>query len=138
MPEHHPLIDPAAILELAGQLASPAAALRFLGDYLGMLQGRLGRILIGLHEEDPDVSMDAILSLKISSAMNGALAAASSCSSLEALVRGGCFELARTEALKLTAIVSLLTDEAATLLGQAQTVLALGGPADGFSESWAA
>lgn len=134
MPEHHPLIDPRAIIDLAGQLDSPAAALRFLGDYLGMLEGRLGRILIGLNEEDADVAMDAVLSLKISSAMNGAVQAESSCLSLEALVRGGCFELARAEAVKLTAIVSRLRDESAALLGQARAALALAGPA----ETWAA
>jgi hypothetical protein len=134
MPEHHPLIDPRAIIDLAGQLDSPAAALRFLGDYLGMLEGRLRRILIGLNEEDADVAMDAVLSLKISSAMNAAVQAESSCRSLEALVRGGCFELARAEAVTLTHIVSRMRDESATLLGQARAGLALDGPA----ETWAA
>ncbi|NSX37182.1 Hpt domain-containing protein [Pseudarthrobacter oxydans] len=137
MPEH-PLIDSRATLDLADQMDSPHAALRFLSDYLVMLQGRLGRILVGLTGEDAETSMDAILSLKISSAMNGAHQAAASCHSLEALVHGGCFEMARAESVKLTAIVSRLTDSAAALLEQAMADLGLESLQDTFGASRAA
>nr|WP_306422821.1 Hpt domain-containing protein [Paenarthrobacter aurescens] len=69
-------------------------ALRFLSTYLSMLPGRILRISNGLCRHDPDASMDAVLSLKISSAMVGALETEDQCRAIESMIREDHFDSA--------------------------------------------
>lgn len=130
------LLDPQPIRSLANDVG-PAIAGAFLGGYLTMLPGRLQRILAGLQDEDADKTLDAILSLKITSAMNGALDVEACCVTLEILVRKGCFELARPEAWQLQALVAVLITNTPALLQQAAADMGLSAT-DGCGESLAA
>ncbi|KRE54786.1 hypothetical protein ASG92_24545 [Arthrobacter sp. Soil736] len=67
-----PVLDTTCLQDLADAL-TPAAAERYAADYLGLLPARVERIVRALNSQDRDAAMDAALSLKVSSAMIGAL-----------------------------------------------------------------
>ncbi len=79
---------------LAEELGDSRLALRFFSTYLAMLPGRLLRIADGLCRHDPDASMDAVLSLKISSAMVGAVETETQCRAIEMMIREDHFDSA--------------------------------------------
>lgn len=108
------------IFALGDQLEDSAGALEFLETYLGMLPGRLARILAGLHARDQETSADAILSLKITSSMAGALGTEACCLELEMLVRDKLFARAISSAGRLTGEVSALCAYAPDLITQAR------------------
>ena len=101
-------LEPATIRRLAEDIENPAAALNFLGDFLSMLPGRITRILDTLAARDAKAAMDATLSLKITSAMTGAVEAESYCRRIESLIRCGGFEEALETAQLLHGIVTAL------------------------------
>jgi hypothetical protein len=108
------------IRDLADELESTGYALKFLSDYFCMLPGRLERILGGLRESDAEAASDAILSLKITSSMSGALDTESCCRALEQMVRAGRFDLAIETSQCLKAYVSALVDATPSLLREAR------------------
>lgn len=109
MPEWGPArLEPARIRRLAEDIENPTAALNFLGDFLSMLPGRITRILDTLAERDAISAMDAALSLKITSAMTGAVEAEACCRRIESLIRSGGFEEALETAQLLHGIVTAL------------------------------
>ncbi|AUZ35657.1 hypothetical protein C3B78_15165 [Arthrobacter sp. PGP41] len=114
-----PALDLAQLMKIGDDL-SPEIALRFLSDYLGMIPGRWSRILLALDDEDPDVVLDALVSLRITSSMAGAWEAEAHCRELESLVRAGCTAKARVEASKLGPKLERLFCAAPDLLKQAQ------------------
>jgi HPt (histidine-containing phosphotransfer) domain-containing protein len=89
-----PALEPCRLQALADELGDSTPALRFLSTYLSMLPGRLLRISNGLCEHDADASMDAVLSLKISSAMVGALETEDQCMAIESMIREDHFDYA--------------------------------------------
>jgi hypothetical protein len=135
MPERT-VLEPGPICSVADDVG-PAIALEFLGSYLDLLPARLERIIGGLQDQNRETSLDAILSLKITSVMNGALDAAATCTTLEVLVGRGRFEQARVEARKLTAAVTTLINNTPALLQQAAAHIGLS-PTDGSGASLAA
>lgn len=70
---------------LAHELGDPQAALRFLAKYLTLLPHRIERITHGLERRDAASTTDALLSLKITSAMVGATALEAQCAYLSTL-----------------------------------------------------
>ncbi|WP_369745471.1 Hpt domain-containing protein [Paenarthrobacter sp. AMU7] len=97
--EPHPtpsesVLDACTLQALAEELDDSAPAISFLSTYLSMLPGRILRISTGLCLRDADASMDAVLSLKISSAMVGALETENQCRALEIMIRGDHFDSA--------------------------------------------
>ncbi|MEO3939761.1 Hpt domain-containing protein [Paenarthrobacter nicotinovorans] len=70
---------------LAQELADPQAALRFLAKYLTLLPRRIERITHGFAHHDAAGTTDALLSLKISSAMVGAGNLEAQCAHLASL-----------------------------------------------------
>ncbi|MBT2552767.1 hypothetical protein [Arthrobacter sp. ISL-5] len=66
-----PVLDRAPIRFLADE-AGPGAAQKFLEDYLGLLPARAAAIIDGLNSEDREKTLDALVSLGVSSAMAGA------------------------------------------------------------------
>ncbi|TNB70484.1 Hpt domain-containing protein [Arthrobacter sp. BB-1] len=117
-----PALDFVLIRKLAEDL-SPDAALRFLSDYLGMLPGRWTRILLALEDDDTEVALDALVSLRITSSMTGALEAEGHCRQLESFVHAGWFAKARTEASELGPKLERLFCAAPDLLKQARNSL---------------
>ena len=109
MPEGGPArLEPARIRRLAEDIENPTAALNFLGDFLSMLPGRITRILDTLADGDAKAAMDATLSLKVTSAMTGAVDAEACCRRIESLIRYGRFEEASETAQLLHGIVTAL------------------------------
>ncbi|MET3370945.1 UNVERIFIED_CONTAM: HPt (histidine-containing phosphotransfer) domain-containing protein [Jeotgalibacillus campisalis] len=88
------ILEPCRLQALADELGDSTPALRFLSTYLSMLPERILSISSGLCEHDVNASMDAILSLKISSAMVGALDTEDQCRAIEGMIREDHFDSA--------------------------------------------
>ncbi len=88
-----------------------------------MLPGRITRILDTLAGRDPKAAMDATLSLKITSAMTGAVDAEACCRRIESLIRCGAFEEATETAQVLHGIVTALMVAGPRLLLDARSDL---------------
>ncbi|WP_347108892.1 Hpt domain-containing protein [Paenarthrobacter sp. S56] len=82
-----PAFEDRTLKALADELGDSQPVLRLLSTYLSMLPGRIGRIASGLCQNDPDASMEAVLSLKISSAMIGAHETEQQCRAMEYMIR---------------------------------------------------
>ena len=89
LPAAAPLVDPAALQDLGAQLDSPAVAKGFARDYTRMWDQRYRALASALERGDRAGSMDAVLSLKTSSAMVGGLRLAQLAGELEDSIRAG-------------------------------------------------
>ena len=89
VPPAPPLVDPAALQDLGAQLDSPAVAKGFARDYTRMWDQRYRSLASALERGDLAGSMDAVLSLKTSSAMVGGLRLAQLAGELESALRAG-------------------------------------------------
>jgi len=86
-----PLIDAAVLDELEDELAGSGLAQRFARDYAAMWDLRLARLGTAVDSQDEDSALDAVISLKISSAMVGGIRLAKLAELLEGLIRRGDF-----------------------------------------------
>jgi len=84
--------DLTRIQSLADELGNPRPALRFLAKYLSMLPQRVERIVHAVDEGDSSETTTALLSLKISSAMVGALETEHQCRAMESMIRENQFD----------------------------------------------
>lgn len=84
-----PLVDPLVLQELEAELGRPDLATNFAKDYVVMWERRERRLVASVQEEDLTAALDAVISLKVSSAMVGALRLAFLAQTLEASVRRG-------------------------------------------------
>jgi hypothetical protein len=110
--ERRALFDPQVIHALAIEVGTDLA-FGFLSDYFDLLPRRKDRIINAIRDNDPDAAMDAILSLKITSAMVGAHDAEDRCRVMQSLIATGHLEAADPEATALgTSIDTLITDAA--------------------------
>ena len=82
-------MDPAALQDLGAQLENPAVAKGFARDYARMWDQRYRSLASALERGDLAGSMDAVLSLKTSSAMVGGLRLAQLAGELENALRAG-------------------------------------------------
>lgn len=89
-----PALEPCRLQVLADELGAAEPAQLFLAKYLSLLPRRIQRITKGLLERDAAASMDAVLSLKITSAMVGALETEGHCHALEAMILKNQFDYA--------------------------------------------
>ncbi|WP_461164806.1 Hpt domain-containing protein [Arthrobacter sp. R4-81] len=81
------LVDPAVLKDLEDQLDGRAVALRFVSDYTDMWEQRFRRLAAAVAVQDSPTAMDAVISLKIASAMVGGQRLAWLAESLEKLIR---------------------------------------------------
>jgi histidine phosphotransfer protein HptB len=114
------------ICTLAAELDSPAVAIRFLGDFLDMLPGRVSRILRSLQDQDREGTLDAVLSLKITSSMAGALDTEQQCRVIEANIRSGNPGAAAEMGQDLAASVNALLLAREDLLADARLAVGAG------------
>lgn len=114
------------ICSLAAELDSPAFAIRFFTDFLDMLPGRTSRILGSLQNHDTDETLDAVLSLKITSSMAGALDAEKQCLAIEANMRSGNPIAAADAAKHLAVSVNALLSSRQDLLAEARLAVGAG------------
>jgi len=85
-PTAPPVLNPAALQALIEHTGRSAAA-RFADDYLTLLQDRLTRVDAALAAADPTAALDAVQSLRASSAMLGAEQMTLYCTGLETELR---------------------------------------------------
>ena len=82
-----PLVDHSALQELGSQLESPAVARGFARDYTNMWDRRYQSLATSLDSGDEAAALDAVLSLKTSSAMVGGVRLAELARELEDAIR---------------------------------------------------
>jgi|SRR5690349_8420147 HPt (histidine-containing phosphotransfer) domain-containing protein len=83
-----PVLDDAA-LQVLREDVGEAAARAFMEDYLLMLIARAVRIVTAFARRDDEASLDAVLSLRASSEMAGAVRLAQYCRDLEMALKNG-------------------------------------------------
>lgn len=86
-PTASPVLNPLAMQALI-EHAGRSAAARFAHDFLNLFQDRLTRVDAALTTADPAAALNAVLSLKASSAMLGAEQLTLYCTGLETELRG--------------------------------------------------
>jgi hypothetical protein len=86
-----PLVDAAVLEELEDELAGSGLAQRFARDYAAMWDQRYSKLAAAVDNQDSDSALDAVISLKITSAMVGGLRLAKLAELLEAVIRLGDF-----------------------------------------------
>ena len=91
-----PLVDPAALQELGVQLESPAVAKGFARDYAKMWDQRYGVLSSAVVRCDQAAALDAVLSLKTSSAMVGGTRLAQLAGEVESALRDGDMDQAQS------------------------------------------
>ncbi len=87
-----PLVDPTILHDLEDQLDSPAAARAFVRDFVAVWDERDMRLASAISRRNQAASLDAVLSLKITSTMVGATQLVELASALERLLREGKLE----------------------------------------------
>jgi chemotaxis protein histidine kinase CheA len=85
--EELPLLNPAVLQALEEQLGQSPLARNFADDYAGLWEQRQQRLVDALERNDLKAALDAAISLKVSSAMVGALRLAHLAGQLERAVR---------------------------------------------------
>jgi hypothetical protein len=83
-----PVLDDGPLQALKDE-AGDAVARAFMEEYLLMLPLRAAKVIKGLAAEDIEPGIEALISLKVSSAMAGALRLEGYCGSLERALRRG-------------------------------------------------
>lgn len=116
-------LEPCRLQELADELGDPSPALGFLSNYLSMLPDRVLSISNGLCGHNAEASMDAILSLKISSAMVGAMETEDQCQVIERMIREDHFDSAIRAFPALQKSTDRCFAEGPQLLGKARESL---------------
>lgn len=91
-----PLVDAAVLEELDDELAGSGLAQRFARDYAAMWDQRCSRLAAAVAGQDSESALDAVISLKISSAMVGGVRLAKLAELLEVLIRQGEFGQGQT------------------------------------------
>ncbi|MFB9313925.1 hypothetical protein [Nocardioides plantarum] len=83
------VFDPSTLHQLVDDPRQRSFVLELAGTFRRMLQARVERVVTAVlaFEADPDESMDAVLSLKVSATMTGARELAELASYLEAALR---------------------------------------------------
>ncbi|BCW12599.1 Hpt domain-containing protein [Paenarthrobacter sp. CC6] len=115
-------LEPCKLQALAEELGDSRLALRFLSTYLTMLPERILRLSNGLCGHDLDASMDAVLSLKISSAMVGAVETESQCRAIEMMIREDHFDSAVAALPELRKSSDRCFDAVPQLLGTTESL----------------
>lgn len=86
-----PLVDAGILEDLEDQLNGSELAVRFARDYAAMWDQRYTRLAAAVQSEDRAAALDAIISLKITSAMVGGVRLARLAEILEKVIRLGDF-----------------------------------------------
>jgi HPt (histidine-containing phosphotransfer) domain-containing protein len=100
------VFDPHALSRIASDTDSDVFVLDLVRTYRRLLAARVERVFAGLASGDVDETMDAVLSLRVSSAMTGAVDLAGLAQRIEDDVRRGDLAHARQEASALLPAVA--------------------------------
>ncbi|MDQ1623508.1 MAG: histidine phosphotransfer protein HptB [Actinomycetota bacterium] len=110
------LLDPSVLDVLGAEIECPSATADFLRTYLELLPNRLKRIASAVEDQDLERALEAVLSLKVTSTMVGALRMEQQCRDLELELRGGLWERTSRTASGLVSGSGPLTVAAIALL----------------------
>lgn len=97
------VFDPSTLHQLVDDASERSFVLELASTFRRMLQPRVDRVVAAVLASDPDESMDAVLSLKVSATMTGARELAELASYIEADLRSLDLPAARSQALMLPA-----------------------------------
>lgn len=86
-----PLVDAAILEELEEQLDGSELAVRFARDYAAMWDQRCANLAAAVQNQNLGAALDAVISLRITSAMVGGLRLARLAEILEGVIRQGDF-----------------------------------------------
>ena len=86
-----PLLDAAVLEDLEEQLNGTELAVRFARDYAAMWDQRYARLAAAVENQDRASALDAIISLRITSAMVGGVRLVKIAEVLESVIRQGDF-----------------------------------------------
>jgi HPt (histidine-containing phosphotransfer) domain-containing protein len=86
-----PLLDAAVLEDLEEQLNGSELAVRFARDYAAMWDQRYARLAAAVENQDRASALDAIISLRITSAMVGGVRLVKIAEVLESVIRQGDF-----------------------------------------------
>lgn len=86
-----PLVDAAILQDLEVQLDGSELALRFARDYAAMWDKRCAKLAAAVETQNLNAALDAVISLRITSAMVGGLRLARLAGILEDVIRQGDF-----------------------------------------------
>lgn len=84
-----PLVDPAVLLDLEEQLGDASLARSFAEDFLVATSVRVGRLDAAVSSQDPEDAMDAILGVRATSMMVGAVRLAHLATECVVILRSG-------------------------------------------------
>ena len=82
-----PLVDAGVLEDLEEELNGSELAIRFARDYADMWDQRYSRLALAVDNQDRAAALDAIISLRITSAMVGGVRLARLAEVLESLIR---------------------------------------------------
>jgi hypothetical protein len=95
-PSGLPILDLTVLQELEEDMGGSGVARAFAKDYIGIWDKRQGYLEQSVRNNDPELAMDAVLSLKNSAFMVGGLQLASLAVELERLIRAGDLSAVRS------------------------------------------
>jgi hypothetical protein len=84
-------VEPDILAELEEELDGPELALGFARDYASLWDQRYSRLAAAVHTEDRPVALDAVISLRIASAMVGGIRLSVLAQGLEDAIRRSDF-----------------------------------------------
>ena len=84
-----PFVDLAVLHELEQQVNDRPTVLGFVRDFVDLWESRYDRLAEALEVSDPDAALDALVSIKASAAMAGALRLSQEAKELEDVVNSG-------------------------------------------------
>ncbi len=84
-------VEPDILAELEEELDGPELALGFARDYASLWDQRFSRLAAAVHTKDRPVALDAVISLRIASAMVGGIRLSVLAQALEDAIRGSDF-----------------------------------------------
>lgn len=88
-------VEPEILAELETELDGPELAHGFARDYAALWHQRFSRLAAAVTDQDRAAALDAIISLRIASAMVGGIRLATLAQALEDAVRGSDFAMAQ-------------------------------------------
>jgi HPt (histidine-containing phosphotransfer) domain-containing protein len=90
-----PLVDLAVLEDLEEQVGGPDVARSFAQDFVNMVDQRQSHLVSALERQDRDAALDAVISLKIASAMVGGARLGRLAEKLEVFIRRGGLDSAQ-------------------------------------------
>ncbi|MHA7297388.1 Hpt domain-containing protein [Pseudarthrobacter sp. MDT1-22] len=107
-------VEPDILAELEAELDGPELALGFARDYASLWDQRFSRLAAAVHTEDRPIALDAVISLRIASAMVGGIRLSVLAQALEDAIR-------RSDFVQGQALLATLAEHGVHTVSELQT-----------------